>query len=534
MKKFFSNILLTGIIGLIIVSCANRGNPGGGPKDTTPPTITRSTPANYSTNFKDDEIRIYFDEFIKIKDLQKQLIISPPMNTQPEITPLGGASKFIRIKIFDTLQPNTTYAFNFGNSIVDNNEENPFPYYKYVFSTGDYIDSLSVKGKISDALLHEPDDFVSVMLYEVDSTYNDSVIYKKKPRYITNTLDSTTTFSLENLKVGKYLLIAVKDKNQDFKFQQKSDKIGFYSSYISIPSDSIYNIKLFKEDIDFSAKKPRLISGEKIAFGYEGDYENMTIELLSPTPEDFKYKITKEPQKDSLNYWYIPRLQTDSLQFKVTGPAFEEIFDVRISEQPRDTMVIKASPNGAIKFEEEFKLTSNTPFTKIDESKITIMDKDSTFVEFSTKLDTLMNSFSFQFEKTESNQYTLQVLPVAFTDLFENTNDTLQYKLRTKQFSDYGNIRVKLNGFEYPVIIQLTNNKGDVKAEKYSEKPEWVDFIHLDPGTYFLRVILDSNKNGKYDSGNFLKHQQPEEVIHNKEAQELNANWDQIIEFSRG
>ena len=185
-----------------IASCANRGTPTGGEKDTEPPVILKSEPENFSTNFKGDEIKIYFDEYVKIKDLRKQLIISPPMDTDPTIIPMGGASKYISIKIKDTLEPNTTYAFNFGESIVDNNEENPYPYYRYVFSTGDSIDSLSVKGYLEDALLEQPDEFITVMLYEVDSTYSDSIVFKDKPRYVTNTLDSLTTFSIDNIKAG--------------------------------------------------------------------------------------------------------------------------------------------------------------------------------------------------------------------------------------------------------------------------------------------------------------------------------------------
>ena len=188
MNKTLSNFIFILFIALIFANCANRGTPQGGEKDVTPPTIEKSEPENFNINFDQKEIRIYFDEYIKIKDVQKQLIISPPMKTQPEITPLGNASKYISIKIFDTLQPNTTYAFNFGNSISDNNEENPFPFYRYVFSTGNYIDSLSVNGQIFDALNRKPDTFVSVGLYEVDSTFNDSIVYKENPKYITNTL----------------------------------------------------------------------------------------------------------------------------------------------------------------------------------------------------------------------------------------------------------------------------------------------------------------------------------------------------------
>ena len=169
MRSYLTRILGIVFIALIIVSCANRGSPSGGEKDTEPPVITSESPKNFSTNFKGDEIIITFNEYVKIKDLRKQLIISPPMDTDPIVYPMGGASKYISIKIKDTLQPNTTYAFNFGESIVDNNEENPYPYYRYVFSTGDTIDSLSVKGYVEDALLKKPETFISVMLYEVDS-----------------------------------------------------------------------------------------------------------------------------------------------------------------------------------------------------------------------------------------------------------------------------------------------------------------------------------------------------------------------------
>jgi len=118
MRKKLSNFIFIVAVCAFLINCANRGMPKGGEKDTEPPKILKSTPENYSTNFKGKEIEIYFDEYIKLKNLQKQLIISPPMKTQPEILPLGSASKRITIKIFDTLQPNMTYAFNFGQVLL--------------------------------------------------------------------------------------------------------------------------------------------------------------------------------------------------------------------------------------------------------------------------------------------------------------------------------------------------------------------------------------------------------------------------------
>ena len=308
--------ILTGLF-LLAVNCAKRGNPTGGAKDTTPPEVVRADPPNESVNFDKNKIRIYFNEYIVLKNVQKQLIISPPLKQLPEITPQGGASKFIDIKINDTLAPNTTYVFNFGQSITDNNEGNPYNFFSYVFSTGSYIDSLTVSGTIKDAINRKADDFVSVMLYQIDSTYNDSIIYKKPPTYITNTLDSTTAFTLTNLRAGTYMLAAMKDVANNYVFDQKTDKIAFKKEFIAVPSDSIYEMTLFKEIPNYRLAKPVQTSGNRIIFGYEGEADSINIALLSPTPQNFRSQILKDREKDSLYYWFSD-IEADSLLFKVT------------------------------------------------------------------------------------------------------------------------------------------------------------------------------------------------------------------------
>ncbi|MDP5157904.1 MAG: Ig-like domain-containing protein [Flaviramulus sp.] len=524
MNKTLSNFILAFIIGSFFINCANTGSPDGGPKDDIPPSIIKSQPENFNTNFAGNEIIIYFDEYITIKDLKKQLIISPPMKTQPVVKPLSGASKYISIKIFDTLQPNTTYAFNFGNSITDNNEGNPYPFYRYVFSTGNYIDSLTVKGNIVDALKKQPETFVNVVLYEVDSTFTDSIIYKETPKYVTNTLDSLTTFSIENIKAGKYMLIALKDKNSDNKFQQKTDQIGFYKSFIEVPNDSVYTLRLFSEEIDFSASRPKLLSGEKIAFGYEGDYKNMDIRILSETPEDFEYRITKDEKADTLYYWFKPRMKVDSLVFKVSNLNFDKEFTVKISEQKRDSLTISRTPSGTINLDEDFKIIGNTPFTNFDASKIILIDKDSINIDFTSEFDTITNTFALRFNKTENNGYKMQILPEAFIDFFDYKNDSLNFTVSTKKSSDFGYARFTLVNAKYPLIIQLTDSEGKVKMEQAVTNSDPVDFLNLLPGKYFIRVIHDTNGNGKFDTGNYLKKIQPERVSHFQEI-EVRADW---------
>ena len=178
------------LICALFSQCARRGSPTGGPKDETPPVMLRAEPPQKTVNFKEDRIRIYFDEYIKLNKLRDQLVVSPPLDQSAYIiSPQSLAAKYIEIEFMDTLSPLTTYTFNFGESIVDNNEGNPISFFSYVFSTGETIDSLSLRGTINDALSRTPESFVSVMLYPADRTYNDSVIFNNKPLYYTNTLD---------------------------------------------------------------------------------------------------------------------------------------------------------------------------------------------------------------------------------------------------------------------------------------------------------------------------------------------------------
>ena len=142
MRKQISVLFVFFLLALFLTDCAKRGRPTGGEKDEDAPLLEKSSPENYSTNFNGKEIKLVFDEYVKLKDLNSQLIVSPPLKNNPLITPVGTASKTITIKLLDTLKENTTYSFNFGQSVTDNNEGNVFNNFKFVFSTGPIIDSL--------------------------------------------------------------------------------------------------------------------------------------------------------------------------------------------------------------------------------------------------------------------------------------------------------------------------------------------------------------------------------------------------------
>ncbi|TCK65089.1 Ig-like domain-containing protein [Winogradskyella wandonensis] len=532
-KSFKIYFAIAGLI-FFIVGCASRGRPDGGPKDETPPEITKESPPNYSTNFKAEEIRIYFNEYVKIKDLQKQLIISPPMKTQPAITPMGNASTYIKIKIKDTLEANTTYAFNFGNSIVDNNEENPYPYYRYVFSTGDTIDSLSVKGAVFDAESRSADPFVSVMLYEIDSSYTDSIVYKQKPKYVTNTLDSLTTFSIDNIKEGTYKLVALKDENSNFTFEPKTDKIGFYEGEISVPTDSLYNITLFKEVPDFKVLKPSQVAEQRILFPFEGYLKDIDITVESDSIKNLEYRITRDKEKDTLYYWYKPKVEVDSASFLVKSELFTETFKYKFRGGDRDSLIVSPLKAGTISFNEKFTLEATTPFEKIDTTKIQLINKDSIRVAYDVEFDRLYNRYKFKIDLNESENYKMELLPSAITDFYGEVNDTLNFSFSTRKESDYGSIRVNLVNAKLPVIVQLTDDRGKVLHERYTDEYPAVDFNNIEAKQYQLRVVFDENKNRRFDTGNYLKKIQPERISYypNPEDTNVRANFDFVVTFT--
>lgn len=534
MARRFLGVLFLFLMVMALVQCARRGRPSGGPKDITPPKLVSADPPNKTTNFKSQKIRLYFNEYIKLKDVQKQLIISPPLKNLPEITPQGGASKYIEIILKDTLKENTTYTINFGQSIEDNNEGNPNSFLTYVFSTGDYLDSLSVTGVILDALNKEPEEFVSVMLYEKDSSYTDSTIYKQPPLYVTNTLDSTNIFTLNNLKAGEYALFALKDDSKNYKFDQNVDKIGFLGYTITLPTDSIFALSLFKEVPDYNAVLPKYAAKNKIIFGYTGDGKDMRIERITPLPDSVRTIISKEPEKDSLNYW-MTNFEADSLVFKVVNKREKVIdtFMVKPRKLPMDTLVLKANSNKTISAENLFWVSGNTPIIKVDTSKITLVNKDTVPVAIDVKLDSILNRLNFDIIPPKEDMYQLTFLPEAVTDFFGDTNDTISYRLSPANPEEFGVLRLNLTGaVTYPTVVQILSEKGDdVVREQFASDPQTFEFKNLEPGKYLVRVIGDTNGNKKWDTGSFLKKKFPEDVSYTPNLIEIRAYGEENYTF---
>lgn len=524
-KHRFLYIPIALLFLLSFVDCAKKGRPTGGALDTIPPVIVKTNPENYSINFSESEISITFDEYIKLKDLQQNLLISPPMTYAPIITPLSTA-KTLKIKILDTLRENTTYAINFGKSIVDNHEENAYDYYKYVFSTGNYIDSLKVSGTVDDIKFPKNTDPVTVMLYELTEDFKDSLIYTEKPTYITTTKDSTNRFELTNLKEGNYLLLALQETNNDYKFQPKTDKIGFFNDVIHLPTDSAFGLKIFKETPENKIGLAKHETKNHIVFDYQGETPSLDIDVISEVPEDFSYMTFKDSEKDSLHYWFKPALEVDSLLFKIKSQSKIDTVKVRVRDLFADSLKIKPVNPGNLKPRDTFFLRANTPLTVLDSEKIRLTDKDTLAVSFEAAIQKKTNSIALTFERTEEQTYSLLALPGAITDFYESTNDTLQYRMGTKLISDYGEIAIQLNNAKtFPIIVELVDAKFNPIDQVYLNKNKEVNFLYIDPGFYYIRIIYDTNENGVWDSGFFLTRTQPEKIVYYPSKIEVKPNW---------
>lgn len=531
MRHTFS-LVLWSLIALLFLQCAKRGNPTGGPEDETPPVLLRAVPKLNATQFSEDRIRLYFDEYVKLNKLKEQLIISPPLDPAAYIiSPQSTAAKYVQIELLDSLRSNTTYNFNFGQSIVDNNEGNPYPYFRYVFSTGDYVDSLQVRGTIGNAYGREAKNFVSVMLYAVDSTYTDSLIYNRPPDYLSNTLDSLAVFEIGNIRAGRYLLIAQKDVANNYTFDQNADDIAFANEFIDLPTDSLFHLDLFREQTDFSIGRSFQAGQNRIGLGYYGDPTGLEVVPLN-LPDTVQTIQSFDKETDTLYVWYN-KLKADSLLFDIRYDTLKLQRTHQIQKAEMDSLIISPSIRGVLHLSDTLRMETSTPISRIDKSQMRLLDRDSIPVPFEVSVED-PHRILFDFDILPNDNYRLDVLPGAITDFFNASNDTLLMQFRTQKPADYGSLYLQLLGVpSYPIIVQLTDeNENLVRSLPIAAPQRRVVFSNLQPKKYYVRLIVDENNNGKWDSGRFLDRRNPEKIYHHKPLLDVRANWELQEQFS--
>ena len=518
------------LISLVLVSsfqCARRSLPTGGFNDTLPPNVVNTSPKMNTVFFDKEKITITFDEYIKLVDLNRQLIISPPLESSKyKVKPQGTVSKKIQIELLDSLLDNTTYTFNFGESIVDNNEGNLLPFFNYAISTGAVIDSLEIKGKITDSYERITDSYTSIYLYPIDSSYTDSTIFLKKPFYATSTLDSTA-YNFKNLRPDKYQIIAIKDIAGNYLFDQNVDKIGFIEEPIYLPGDSIINFRIFKEVPNLYWSRPFFINKNKIGFGFFGKPEPSAIKVQSKVPRNFRYIINKDRKTDTLNFWFRGS-KIDSIKFGIQEKDTTKTYTIQIKDIKPDSLVISSITKNSIELIDSFKIKSSLPIVKVNMNLINIVGLDSLGVQFKAFLDKNYDELALTFDALPNDNYKIEFLPDAMVDFWGQTHDTLRYYVKTRPISDYGNLYLQiLREDKSPFILELVDLKGKV-LRRYSKinDSDYYEFKYLLPGKYLFRYIRDKNGNKKWDTGNYLKKIQPEMVYYSTDTIDLRANWD--------
>ncbi len=526
LKKIQSLFLI--VLVLSFSQCAKKGRPDGGPKDEDAPLFVTANPPYETINFDKNEINIYFNEYIKLKDLSKQLIISPPLNPEnpPLISPQGSPSKYINIQILDTLLENSTYIFDFGNSVQDNNESNTLERFKYVFSTGAYIDSLTLSGSVKNSFKSESVENIKLLLYRLDSAYTDSAVYNRKPDYVTSTLDSSN-YEFSNLRKGNYLLVALNDARSDYVFNPKTDEIGFFKDTISLPRDTIIKTELsiFKEELPYIFRRGKEIRKGQLIFGYQGKPSNLKVETLSVVPDNFQTIILPEKGKDTLNLWHSP-IEKDSLIFKISNNNIIDTITVALRKKQLDSLTVTKITGGVLNIKDTLFFSTNNPIIKIDTSKINFVHTDSINISYEAFISKKESTVGFLFEKKFKTSYKLNLYPDALVDIFETSNDTVTSQFRTRSIEDYGEISLSIqNPKKVPVIIQLTDINDVTVAQETSSENKTISFNYLIPKKYKIRIIYDTNNNGKWDTGNYLEKKQPEPVQYFPEVQEIRPNW---------
>lgn len=548
------------LISTLIYSCAQVVAPGGGEKDITPPKVVKYIPDSASLNFKSKSIVVFFDEFIQLKDLNNQLIISPPLENTPDIK-VKNKTLTIDFDKEEILKPNTTYSISFGNALQDIHENNPIDNFKYIFSTGSFIDSVIVKGKIENAFDHKTDKGVLVMLY---TDFSDSVIYKKKPDYFAKTKEDGT-FQINNIRTGKYKLLVLKDANSNYKYDSESESVGFIDALIDVAEKKNILIDVFQEPSKkLFLKKINYNSYGKISFIFNKPADSIRIEPLNLTFNDKDVFLDYSKNKDTLNYWFR-KDDKDSIILQVkNGNTIIDTVDFKIikkedalkSRRNPLRLVVVNSPAGNqnVDLNAEFKIVFNNPLDPVlfnnsiskeinlIEDTIPIKDYKNLFytlepfntISINSKIigkDGSMKVVPVVFK--ENTSYHLFIPPGTFTDIFGLTNDTIKIDFKTREEKFYGTLKLNL---DIPVtvgsyIVQLLDEKESIVKESNINKSETLFYEYLYPKKYKLKIIYDNNANYKWDTGNLLQKLQPEKVIYNAEPVNTRPNWDLELEW---
>lgn len=572
------------IAAAVMYSCANIGNPSGGPIDKTPPIFMRSNPTPNAVNVKDRKIEIFFDEIVTLKDPSTKIIVSPAQTEMPRMSALG---RKVTVELVDSLLPNTTYTIDFSNSIQDNNEGNAIDNFAFAFSTGSVIDSMRVSGYVLDSRTLEPMQSVVVGL---QSNLADSAFHKEKLQRVALTNDRGQ-FTIRNVSPGSYHIFALKDLDRDYKFGNPTEDIAFLDSII-VPSigsreaaDTVYNdlneidtimratrpayfpndilLSMFNEDrkSQYLANNLRVDSTRiSLTFAAASDtLPSLSIVGRNDVPDQW-YTLERSQTNDTLTYWIRPphlvsadtlmvattylrtdttsnlSWGTDTLKFTFQRQKAKKKKKNEETDSLEQIRFMELHPlvNGTQEAYAPLLLQTGTPIERYSREAFHLQRKlqnDTTFYPAEIKSIALRDStlsrrdLMLKVDWEPGAAYTLAVDSLAMTDIYGLQTKPLKVDFNVRKMEEYGNIVFNIPAVRDSAIVELLDGTEKIVL-RAPVKSHRAELLNLLPGKYYARLFIDRNGNGKYDTGNYDMHLQPEETVYYPGAINLKKNWD--------
>lgn len=514
---------------LLTWQCASIQQPKGGPKDSIPPNVLEETPPNLTRNFDAEKIVIEFDEFIKLSNPFKEISVSPDLD-QP-INPRV-RRKNIEITLPDSLEENTTYTINFGKAIGDFNEGNPLLNYSYVFSTGDIIDSLSVSGKVINALTKEAEKEITVMLIP---SRQDSIFGKRKANIFTLT-DTAGNFRLQNLREDVYRIYALREENNDRIYNAPTELIGFLDDSITLSKDTAGILLEISKGIpkDFRLLDRKIEPNGKITFVFNKPLENASLTVIHPPQLDTDKQVEYTPNRDSATMW-VNDLTFDSL--KVTISDNGVVLDTflmrrgRNDKYDRDFVITDNLSRNKVNRIQHIELTSGSPVQSIDRSKIVLLVDSVPVTNFQLAKDTNnQRRYILRYNWRPKRDYQLTIKEGAFNGFFSDKNKSFSKNFTMDETENFGDILLKINvpDSTQQYLVQLIDEKKDFIYQSIPITSSTdIPFSQFPGGKYTIRVVYDDNRNGKWDTGDVYEKRQPERVWYFGKTFIIRANWEQ-------
>jgi len=558
-------------------SCANVGSPSGGPKDSIPPVVVKTIPGLRGTNYSGSDIRITFDEYVIADEISDKLVVSPPMKKKPVVKMKG---KTLILEFPEGLKKEKTYSLDFKDAVVDNNEKNPIDDLRFSFSTGSHYDSLRVSGYVKDAQTQEPVEKALVMLHRQNdyTAFVDSI-----PEYIGKT-NQEGFFMIDNVAAGEYLLYALMDADNSLTYNSKAEKIAFVDSLI-IPSakyvarnDTVVEgndtllisghvdylpetqyMEMFEEEYfdQFLNDSKRTQSNKCDFYFSESVSDSFRVNLIKPKPSgDWKF-LEPNLKRDSITVWLTDTIisNRDTLKFELTYNVLDSLNQMTVKHDTVDLVYSqpKATKSKRKKSEvtveptiafgtninstahdiyQRIQIEAPEPITSFDLSKVrlySIADSVKTQIPMVVEKDSnSIRKYFIEYNWKPEGTYLFQIDSAAARNIYGYPNNKVDQKFKIQKESYYGKISLTISDLTEPAIVQLISAG---KEEKVLQKIQVmgngkIDFPYLKPDKYKIRLIFDSNKNGKWDTGFLAGGIQPEKVIYFPKVIKTKSNFE--------